>query len=64
MERALSGERGPHRDVVLLNAAAALVAGDAASDLGQGVALASQAIDSGRAMEKLRALVELSQKLT
>ena len=64
MERALSGERGPHRDVVLLNAAAALVAGDAARDLGQGVALASQAIDSGRAMEKLRALVELSQKLT
>ena len=64
MERALSGERGPHRDVALLNAAAALVAGDAARDLGQGVALASQAIDSGRAMEKLRALVELSQKLT
>ena len=64
MERALSGERGPHRDVALLNAAAALVAGDAARDLGQGVALASQAIDSGRAMAKLRALVELSQKLT
>ena len=64
MERILAGERGPHRDVVLLNAAAALVAGDAASDLGQGVALASQAIDSGRAMAKLRALVELSQKLT
>jgi anthranilate phosphoribosyltransferase len=64
MNRVLSGEKGPHRDVVLLNAAAALVAGNAAQDLGQGVMKASEAIDSGRAMEKLQALVQLSQELS
>ncbi len=50
----LSGERGPARDVVCLNAAAALVVGDRAPDLRAGAALAAAAIDSGRA----RALVE------
>ena len=64
MNRVLLGEKGPARDVVLLNAAAALTAGDAVQDLGQGITRASEAIDSGRAMEKLRALAELSQKLT
>ncbi len=64
MNLVLSGEKGPHRDVVLLNAAAALVAGDAVQELRQGVAVASEAIDSGRAIEKLRALAELSQMLT
>ena len=64
MNRVLSGEKGPHRDVVLLNAAAALAAGDAVQDLRQGITQASEAIDSGRAMEKLHALAELSQTLT
>ncbi|MFH1560584.1 MAG: anthranilate phosphoribosyltransferase [Chloroflexota bacterium] len=64
MKRVLSGETGPSRDVVLLNAAAALVAGNAVQNLSEGVALAAQAIDNGRAMEKLRAFAELSQKLT
>ncbi|MDA0987641.1 MAG: anthranilate phosphoribosyltransferase [Chloroflexi bacterium] len=63
MNRVLSGEQGPHRDVVLLNAAAALAAGDAVKNLRQGVMQASESIDSGRAMEKLHALVELSQTL-
>jgi anthranilate phosphoribosyltransferase len=64
MHRVLSGEQGPARDIVLLNAAAALAAGDAVQNLRQGIMVASEAIDSGRAMEKLRALAELSQTLT
>jgi anthranilate phosphoribosyltransferase len=42
-----SGERGPRRDIVLLNAAAVLVAADLAPDLLTGIALAAQTIDSG-----------------
>jgi anthranilate phosphoribosyltransferase len=42
-----SGERGPRRDIVLLNAAAVLVAADLSPDLPTGIALAEQAIDSG-----------------
>ena len=64
MNQVLSGERGPARDIVLLNAAAALAAGDATKNLRQGIMLASEAIDSGRALEKLRYLAQLSQKLT
>ena len=64
MHRVLSGEQGPARDIVLLNAAAALAAGDAVQNLRQGIMVASETIDSGRAMEKLRALAELSQTLT
>jgi anthranilate phosphoribosyltransferase len=50
------------RDVVLLNAAAALVAGGKASDLKQGIKLAAESIDSGAALNKLNALVEFSQR--
>jgi anthranilate phosphoribosyltransferase len=64
MNRVLSGEKGPARDVVLLNSAAALAAGDAVKNLREGIMQASEAIDSGRALEKLHALAELSQKLT
>ena len=53
----LTGEKGPKRDVVLLNTAAALVACRKAADLKTGIALAEQAIDSGAAMAKLEALV-------
>ena len=52
-----------HRNVVAMNAAAALVAGNKADDLKAGTALAEQAIDSGKALEKLEALVKLSQSL-
>lgn len=44
-----AGEQGPRRNIVLLNAAAALVAGGAASDLRSGIAIAAAAIDSGAA---------------
>ena len=64
MRQVLAGERGPARDIVLLNAAAALVAGNAASSLQEGISLASQAIDSGAAASRLQGLVDLSQRLT
>jgi anthranilate phosphoribosyltransferase len=60
----LSGERGAKRDVAVMNAAAALVAGNRASNLNEGARLAEEAIDSGRALEKLDALVRLSQSLS
>jgi anthranilate phosphoribosyltransferase len=49
----LGGAKGPRRDVVLLNAAAALVVGGRAQDLREGVALAAAAIDDGRAARVL-----------
>ena len=63
IRRVLAGETGPHRDIVLLNAAAALVAGDRAENLEQGIKIAAQAIDSGNASEKLENLIALSQRL-
>jgi anthranilate phosphoribosyltransferase len=59
----LGGEPGPRRDIVLMNSAAALVAGGKARDLKEGVGMASQSIDSGAAASKLAALVERSQSL-
>jgi anthranilate phosphoribosyltransferase len=59
----LAGEQGPRRDIVLMNAAAALVVGAKARDLKEGAGLAAQSIDSGAAARKLSTLVELSQKL-
>ncbi|MBI4715618.1 MAG: anthranilate phosphoribosyltransferase [Nitrospirae bacterium] len=52
----LQGEKGPRRDIVLLNAAAGIVAGGKAANLTEGVRLAEHAIDSGNAMAKLEAL--------
>jgi glutamine amidotransferase of anthranilate synthase or aminodeoxychorismate synthase len=57
--RVLSGERGPKRDIVLLNAAAAILAANLASDYASAIEAARVSIDSGAAMrvlEKLRAL--------
>jgi len=59
----LDGEAGPKRDIVLMNSAAALVAGARARDLKDGVSGAVEAIESGAARSKLEALVSLSQKL-
>jgi anthranilate phosphoribosyltransferase len=49
--------RGPQRDIVLANAAAAMVAAGKAADFLEGVRMASESIDSGAAREKLEALV-------
>ena len=58
----LSGGDGGARRVVLLNAAAAIVAGEGAEDLREGVVLAAKSIDSGRALERLERLVAFSQR--
>jgi anthranilate phosphoribosyltransferase len=60
--RILEGEPGPCRNVVLLNAAAALNAAGRAVDFRQGIELAAQAIDTGAAREKLTALVQFTQE--
>ncbi len=57
----LKGEHGPRRDIVLMNAAASLVAGSKAKDFKEGVKLAAGSIDSGKALEKLMKLIELTR---
>jgi anthranilate phosphoribosyltransferase len=59
----LSGERGPKRDIVVLNAAVALAAGGIGADIKEGVAQAEAAIDSGAARRKLAELIALTQRL-
>lgn len=56
----LDGAPGPHRDIVLVNAAAALVAAGKAGDFAAGAALARRAIDSGAARRKLEELARFS----
>jgi anthranilate phosphoribosyltransferase len=56
----LAGKKSARRDVVLLNAAAALVAAGRADHLREGIPLAADSIDSGAALERLRALVAFS----
>jgi anthranilate phosphoribosyltransferase len=58
----LDGELGPRRDAVALNAGAALVAAGRAADLAAGLALASTAIDDGRARLTLERLVEFTNR--
>jgi len=59
--RVLDGGRGPARDVVLLNAAAALLVAGRVADLRAGVAEAGRAVDDGRAGALLRRVVEASR---
>jgi anthranilate phosphoribosyltransferase len=54
----LNGKKGPKRDIVLLNSACAIYAADKASSIEEGVAIAKDSIDSGRALEKLNILKE------
>jgi anthranilate phosphoribosyltransferase len=56
----LAGKKSPRRDVVLLNAAAALVAAGRVEHLGDGLPLAAKSIDSGAAAAKLDALVQFT----
>jgi anthranilate phosphoribosyltransferase len=51
--RVLAGAAGPHRDIVVLNAAAGFVVADQAADLAEGVSLAQASIDDGKAEAKL-----------
>ncbi len=59
----LLGAAGPTRNVVLVNAAGALVAADRAKSIKDGVAIAADSIDSDAAIGKLEALIDLSQRL-
>jgi anthranilate phosphoribosyltransferase len=59
----LNGEKSPRRDVVLLNAAAALVAAGRADHIAQAIPIAAKSIDSGAAAEKLEALARFSSPL-
>jgi anthranilate phosphoribosyltransferase len=56
----LDGEKNAFRDIVLLNAAAALIIAGKVTTLADGTALATEAIDSGRARDKLAALVAIT----
>jgi anthranilate phosphoribosyltransferase len=57
----LGGERSARRDIALLNAAAGLMVAGRVDDLGAGVVLAADAIDSGRAAGVLDALIATSR---
>ncbi len=58
----LKGERGPRREIVLLNAAAAIYVADKASSIQEGLTLAQESIDSGKAYEKLELLKAYSSR--
>ena len=59
--RILKGEKGPKRDIVLLNSAFAIMAGGKADSPKDGLARAAESIDSGAALKKLEALADMSQ---
>lgn len=59
----LEGGKGPKRDIVLLNAAAALITGDKAVDFNEGITKAAEAIDSGAARAKLEEVKKVSTEL-
>jgi anthranilate phosphoribosyltransferase len=63
LRRILDGAKSALRNIVVINAAAALVAGDVTTHLKEAARLAEESIDSGRAKEKLIILAELSQSL-
>ncbi|MGR3296035.1 MAG: anthranilate phosphoribosyltransferase, partial [Candidatus Bathyanammoxibius sp.] len=58
----LDGRKGPKRDVVLINAAAAILISGTVKDMEGGIRMAAGSIDSGRAKGSLKKLVELSRK--
>lgn len=58
----LKGQKGPRRDIVLLNAAAGIVASGKAKDFPEGISLAAESIDSGAASDKLEKLKAFTNK--
>ncbi|MGD9314511.1 MAG: anthranilate phosphoribosyltransferase, partial [Desulfobacterales bacterium] len=57
----LGGEKGPKRDMVLLNASAAFVATGLCGDFKEGIQMAADSIDSGKASAKLDQLIEFTR---
>ena len=62
VRRVLDGQHGAHRNIVLLNAAAGLVAGGRCRDLAEGLVLAAESVDSGAAQAVLAKVVAVSQE--
>lgn len=62
VQSVLQGEKGPRREVVLLNSAFALLAADKVSDIQGGIERAAEAIDSGRALSKLNDLIRMTNQ--
>ncbi len=60
----LAGQKSAYRDIVLMNAGAALVVTDIASDLADGIQKAADSIDSGKAAETLQGLVKITKEGT
>ena len=58
----LKGKKGTKRDMVLLNAAGVFVAAEKAGNIAEGIKVAEEIIDSGKALKKLEALVKFSRK--
>ena len=63
LRRILNGERGAKRDIVVMNTAAALVAGNQASGLKEGAHIAEKVIDNGQAQAKLEELINFSRNI-
>jgi anthranilate phosphoribosyltransferase len=59
----LKGERGPKRDVVLMNSSAALVVAGKAGDFQDAMLIASDAVDSGNALRKLQEIINVSNSV-
>ncbi len=62
LRRVLEGERGPCRDIVVLNAAPAIVAGERARTIEDGLRAAEESLDSGRALAKLESLIQFTRQ--
>lgn len=60
LKNILSGQEGAYRNAVIVNAAAGLIVGEKATDFRQAIAMAAEAIDSGKAKARLEKLVEIS----
>jgi anthranilate phosphoribosyltransferase len=58
LKRILQGEKGPKRDVVLINSGAALCVSGEVESVAKGMQLAANSIDSGKAQEKLDLLIQ------
>ncbi len=64
IRKILGGEKGPKRDMVLLNAGAAFAAAGLSPDIAAGIQRAKESIDSGKAKEKLNELILFTQSVT
>ncbi|MEW6661393.1 MAG: anthranilate phosphoribosyltransferase [Bacillota bacterium] len=59
----LAGKKSPYKDIVLFNGAVALMAGGIAKDISEGIKIAEEILDSGRAMAKLEQLIEATNRI-